>query len=109
VQATLTTILSMILSSHGPVSPKIRLNHPGDGEHWLWVNVLQTALLVCTNLTKLAIGQRLREDAIVDEAERIPLRRAFGFEVPEHPTITSVSNNSQTTRKSNPVLKLTSH
>jgi hypothetical protein len=99
VQATLTTILSMILSSHGPVSPKIRLNHPGDGEHWLWVNVLQTALLVCANLTKLAIGQRLREDAIVDEAESIPLGRALGFEVPEYPAIRFVSTVSQSYTK----------
>ena len=43
------------------------------------------SLLVCADLTELAIGQRLGKDASVNEAEGIPLGRAFGLEVPEYP------------------------
>ena len=38
------------------------------------------------NLRELAVGQRLGEDAVVDEAEGIPLGGTFGLEVPEDPT-----------------------
>jgi hypothetical protein len=41
--------------------------------------------LVCANLSELAVGERLGEDAVVDEAESVPFGRAFGFEVPEYP------------------------
>jgi hypothetical protein len=36
-------------------------------------------------LGELAVGQRLGEDAVVDQAESIPFGGAFGFEVPEYP------------------------
>ena len=41
--------------------------------------------LVCADLAELAGGQRLGEDAVVDEAESVPFGGAFGFEVPEYP------------------------
>jgi hypothetical protein len=38
-------------------------------------------------LTKLAVGERLGEDAVVDEAEGVPFGGAFSFEVPEYPIV----------------------
>jgi hypothetical protein len=84
------------------LSHEIRFKHPCDAEYWLRVGVSQIALLVCANLTELAISQRLREDAVVDEAESIPLGRAFGFEVPEYPAINFVSTVSQSYTKADP-------
>jgi hypothetical protein len=46
------------------------------------------------NLRELAVGQRLGEDAVVDEAEGIPLGGTFGLEVPEDPTKTMLAMNS---------------
>ena len=46
--------------------------------------------LVCANLSELAVGERLGEDAVVDEAESVPFGRAFGFEVPEYPAVSLV-------------------
>lgn len=37
------------------------------------------------DLAELAIRQRLREDAVFNEAEGIPLGRGLGLEVPEDP------------------------
>jgi hypothetical protein len=37
------------------------------------------------NLRELAVGQRLGEDAVVDESESVPLGGTFGLEVPEDP------------------------
>jgi hypothetical protein len=38
------------------------------------------------DLRELAVGQRLREDAVVDESESVPLGGTFGLKVPEDPT-----------------------
>lgn len=48
-------------------------------------------LLVFADLAELAISQWLREDAVVDEAEGVPLGGSLGLEVPEHPRIMSVN------------------
>ena len=37
------------------------------------------------NLRELAVGQRLGEDAAVDESESVPFGGTFGLEVPEDP------------------------
>jgi len=39
------------------------------------------------NLRELAVGQRLGEDAAVDESESVPFGGTFGLEVPEDPSI----------------------
>lgn len=44
----------------------------------------QHFLIIVTNGAKLPLRQRLRENACVDEAERIPFGRGFGFEIPEN-------------------------
>lgn len=41
--------------------------------------------LVVADLRELAVGQRLGEDAVVDEAEGVPFGGGFGLEVPEDP------------------------
>lgn len=41
--------------------------------------------LVVADLRELAVGQRLGEDAVVDEAESVPFGGGFGLEVPEDP------------------------
>jgi hypothetical protein len=55
------------------------------------VFVGRTTPLVCADLAELAVGQRLGENAVVDEAEGIPFWRAFGLEVPEDPNINFIS------------------
>lgn len=38
-------------------------------------------------MAEFAVGERLGEDAVVDEAESVPFGGAFGFEVPEYPIV----------------------
>lgn len=50
---------------------------------------------VCANLAELPVRQRLREDAGVDQAERVPLGRTFGLEVPEDPVVGMLAKHSK--------------